>query len=689
MRTAFAILALLAAASPAIAVQDKEIQVSGSAGWNGRIARGEWTPVRIDLDNRGKKDADLVVAVTWGGSFATQSNPNPNLDGSTFFGRTGPTVRIPVSLPAKARKRLTLSLFTPDSPQISVWAFALDAESGRTLARGELLTRFLDPQKRLVGIVGKLKPDGLENDHLEAAALPAEELPEDWQGYAALDALIWLDGKATDLRSGAQADALKQWISSGGRFTLARGNALDLGGTSVADLLPVKLGATRPVVGTRENHLPVGPTVLLESSRRGGIVRAATEDGIPVVVEASRDAGLVTFVAFDPSQESFAASEDGRDFWKWLLHFETRTSPGEDLSVVRPPAAIGSMGLAEQAGRFPDISAPEIGGLFLLIILYLIVVGPLDYFLLRRLRKLEYTWFTFPAYVVAFTLFILFVGGAFIQRAAHQRELVVVDHYPETGFQRRRALSAVLAPSDVAYHAEDAQPLSSNFIQQYQTFETGGNLTDIRLRLTPKRVAENWMINRNYTGLALADRCESAPTEISYEIAAQDGVGIRLAVKNRSSLTYEASTLVTPNGVYWISAIPPGVSTVGGSRLAVSLTEYLKQEGAVQAIPEVDGRYRGNYRGDYDGAAGGQNEQQLQPFVRRALLAACFPTGPAAERFPQTGLARGLDATGWIRSGGSLLLSWGRDSVATVRFDPAPARYTSVVLHRFFQRPPP
>src|SRR4029079_11799424 len=93
---------------------------------------------------------------------------------------------------------------------------------------------------------------------------------------------------------------------------------------------------------------------------------------------------------------------------------------------------------------------------------------------------------------------------AFIQRAAHQRELVVVDHYPETGFQRRRVLSAVLAPSDVAYRTEDAQPLSSNFIQQYQTFETGGNLTDIRLRLTPKRVAENWLIKRNYNRLLTA-----------------------------------------------------------------------------------------------------------------------------------------------------------------------------------------
>src|SRR5476651_732502 len=114
MRTAFAILALLAAAGSAVAAQEKDLQVSGTAGWNGRVSRGDWTPVRIDLDNRGKKDADLIIAVTWGGSFATQSSPNPTLEGNSFYGRSGPTVQIPVLLPAKSRKRLSVILLTSD-----------------------------------------------------------------------------------------------------------------------------------------------------------------------------------------------------------------------------------------------------------------------------------------------------------------------------------------------------------------------------------------------------------------------------------------------------------------------------------------------------------------------------------------------------------------------------------------------
>src|SRR5260221_676865 len=173
------------------------------------------------------------------------------------------------------------------------------------------------------------------------------------------------------------------------------------------------------------------------------------------------------------------------------------------------------------------------------IILYLVVVGPLDYLLLRWLKRLEFTWFTFPTYVVLFTVFILVVGGAFIQRAAHQREIAVEDHYSDTGFTRRRVLSAVLAPADVIYKVEDAQPLSSNFIDQHLAFDTGGKITDVQISPGPVPIAGNWLLNRNYTGLAYSDRCDTGPAALSYTITSQDNVEVRLTVKNTSSQTLE------------------------------------------------------------------------------------------------------------------------------------------------------
>src|SRR5579862_6900668 len=687
MRAALLMLGLLPGAAAGIEQEDKEhqdVQVTGIAGWAGLATRGDWTPALIDLDNRGKKDLPLVLSVTWAAGFSYQSSTLPTLD--SVFGRAGPVHQIPLTLPAKSRKRLSLCLLTPEGPACNIWAFAQETRSGKTLGRGELPVRLADAQRRIVGIVGQARPGGLEDDHTSIATLQADELPEDWQGYSSLEALIWLDGRATELRSSAQVDALKRWISGGGRFYVARANTLNFAGTPIADLLPVTLGAGRELDSLGDSRFPDGPILVIENTLRKGAIRAEAH-GVPLVTEASQDAGRVTFVAMDPSRAPFTGSLLAKGFWDWLLGLGPPPPP-DRLEDERPPAAVGSLALSQYAGRFPDVAAPEIGGLFLLIILYLVVVGPLDYLLLRWLRRLEYTWFTFPAYVVLFTMFILLVGGAFIQRAAHQREIVVEDHYPDSGFVRRRVLSAVLAPADVIYRVEDAEPLSSNFIDQQRSFDTGGKLTDVQILPGPTPRATNWLLNRNYTGLAYSDRCDSAPAALRYVITYQDNVEIRLTIKNSSSETFEGSTLVTPKGIFWISSIPPGETSASGSRTAVTLKQWVEQEGQLPVRRDRTTRYARTYPGREESGPQGISEQDLNPSVRKALIGVAFSAGgPDAESL--TGFAKGIQARRWLESGGSILCTWPRSTGSVVRFDPKPGRYTTVALHRFFQGPSP
>jgi len=51
--------------------------------------------------------------------------------------------------------------------------------------------------------------------------------------------------------------------------------------------------------------------------------------------------------------------------------------------------------------------------LLLLLIVYLVVIGPLDQFWLKKIGKPMLTWITFPCYVVMFSLLIYFIGLGF------------------------------------------------------------------------------------------------------------------------------------------------------------------------------------------------------------------------------------------------------------------------------------
>src|SRR5688572_27954964 len=103
------LLAPLAAAAPAQAAQEKqEIQISGNAGWTGRVARGDWTPVFLDIDNRGKDDREIILAVTWAAPGASQSEANPTLQ--SLGARFGPVHEFPLVVPGKSRKRFSVPL---------------------------------------------------------------------------------------------------------------------------------------------------------------------------------------------------------------------------------------------------------------------------------------------------------------------------------------------------------------------------------------------------------------------------------------------------------------------------------------------------------------------------------------------------------------------------------------------------
>jgi hypothetical protein len=687
------LLVLLAAAAPALAQAERDpIEIKGQAGWGGRVSRGDWAPIAVDVDNRSPKDLEGTLVLVWAHQAPYQKRGRPGPE--SLEGRTGPRHEIPLAIAATARKRHAVSLIAPDGDSYSLWAFFISPK-GKILGSGELFTTALEAKKRLVAIVGQDRPEGLDLPDLVTVGLAPERLPEDWRGYAALEALIWLDGKATEMRSPAQLEALRAWVSSGGRLVVARANDVGIGGTPLMKLLPVRTRGGKEVDGLEglaavpgASGAPQGRTMILESSLLRGHA-PLLQDGIPLVVESAHDAGRVTFVAFDPSRTPFTQWKEARRFWSWLLQAPPRPDRGpnpEELATPRAPRILGSATLAQLAATFPDVAPPAIGGLFLLILLYLAVVGPGDYFLLRSLRRLELTWITFPVYVVAFTGLILLIGGAFMRTAAHQRETRVVDHFLETESSRERSIAAVLAPAHVSFRFEDAEPISQDFLSRTLYRGTGTELAALTVTHGRTREVREWILQRGATGLAAADRVAQAPPPLTYSIEAE-GDGCSVTVRNTGGVPYEAAMLVTPRGVYAVGSLPAGESRHRASKRHASARAWADAEGArpVRATPEE--RYGARWGDEQQERI---SERQLNDQVRKFLLGMSFPPRerPAAEE-DLTGMAQSLDATRWIESGGSALFAWSWAGETSLRFAPDPARKTSLTLSRFFLGPKP
>jgi len=104
-----------------------------------------------------------------------------------------------------------------------------------------------------------------------------------------------------------------------------------------------------------------------------------------------------------------------------------------------------------------------VGWLLLLLVVYLVVIGPLDRIWLKKIGKPMLTWITFPSYVVLFSLLIYFIGYQLRSGEMEWNELHVVDVSPhgERADLRGRVFCSAYSPANAKYNVASEQNFST------------------------------------------------------------------------------------------------------------------------------------------------------------------------------------------------------------------------------------
>jgi len=201
----------------------------------------------------------------------------------------------------------------------------------------------------------------------------------------------------------------------------------------------------------------VGVPVLAGTS---GVVEIREAD-LPLLVRQARGFGQVVYLALDPDQPPLANWADRGRLMARLL----------DLSSTSTEEAGGSRamlhyGFTDMAGQlrsaldcFPGVGLVPFWTVVALVIVYLLAIGPGDYFLLRRLlRRMQWTWVSFPLVVVLVT-----AGALALARAlkgdrvqVHQVDLVDVD--VGSGRVRGTTWANVFSPTTEPYDISLSPP---------------------------------------------------------------------------------------------------------------------------------------------------------------------------------------------------------------------------------------
>jgi hypothetical protein len=527
----------LAGAPPSLAQEEPAITVDVQAGYDGAYRLGDWFPVIVTIANDGP---DVRGTLEW-----------------RFSGRDDePTFQRAIDLPRGSRKRITMDVFARDlvrSGQIRL------LDDGAVLAEQEVTVEAVDQGRFLIGVVSSdpallnslnslniSASGGATVRHIAADALP--ERPVSLRGINAL----FLHDVDTAAFTQPQRDALAQWVQIGGQLVIGGGSAGQRTVAGLADLAPVEVtgGITQgdlsplgQIAGAAPP--PQGAATLSEARPRENAAGLPT--ALPLVYRWMRGAGVVTFTAFDISSLRGWTGEP--ELWGRLLAPIDVLAPGLDARQRR-------LNLLQTTLRLPSLGLPSAWALLLFLIGYILIIGPINYLVLRRLNRLEWAWLTVPAGVLVFAsgLYVVGFGLRGGQSQVNQVAIVQGSEGQPRGFAT--AFVGLFSPRRASYTLLFP---SNTLVSEARTWNDLTNETSTSIESDAGMEVPNVLVDVGSVRTFMTESAVDVPASVESDVR-NDGGQITGQIRNTGSQPLEDAFVIRGSAYQSIGRLDPGAS---------------------------------------------------------------------------------------------------------------------------------
>lgn len=622
-------MAIAARPVPAAAAEAPTMEAAVMLDGHGRV--GSWMAIEVRLRNDGP-------------AMTGELRLTGGMQRKTTFGAA-------VDLPPQSNQVHLLYAQPP------AFGGVLDVElvaGGRTVATTPVAFTVHDQSQLVVGVVAE-QPESIvpQLDLVPSpnggrpAVIPLRpaDLPERVEAWATLDRLIWQDAESGQL-SPAQGEALRGWIAGGGRLVIAGGTA----GAGVLsgfpdDLLPYRPAATVDVAPASLSSLlgdvPVAATdvpALAGDLARG---RALVTVGDRVVAaDMSFGSGSVTILGFDPGHGWIADLDAVESLWRRLLPPRTGgpVIGGDDSPLVNA------------VSQLPALALPPIGGLLVLLGGYILLIGPINYLVLRRLDRREWAWVTMPVLILVFAAGAYGFGAALRGLDVIVNEVAIVRGAAGTTQGTAQVYLGLFSPSRGTYQVEVpggallSAPMAGDFLG-------GASAALDVLQGDPARIRD-LAVGFGSLRTVRAETASPVPL-IEADLRLEDGT-LRGTVSNRSDQRLERAAVVVGTSVVVLGDLAPG----GTQQIQLPIREAPFGQ-------SLSDRILGNA---FFGSPVGATDSAQRGLVRRAVI-------------DQLTYDPTFSAPGQLQAESPVLLAWGTGRVLDVRVSGQQPRRTGNVLY--------
>lgn len=433
-------LAVPPLATPAVA-QNALVSLTVEAGYEGYFREGKWTPVRILLSNTG---ADISGTLR---IFATDvvNDPSEAYAASIDLPQ-GSSKGVFIYLPLSSQaQQVRVELATTDR------VIASETRPVRPARVSDILFAVITESPRGSVDLRNFR-SGIGDSY--QANWRTENVPRLGEALHGLDALILTDADSGNL-STDQREAIRDWVLAGGHLIVTGGPNWQRTAAGVAGLLPVQPNGTLTLTSISplarfagmSDALAVpsgGSIVVTQSVLLPGSEVLAEQSGTPLLARRKLGGGVVDYLAVDPGLEPLLSWANRGQFWFTLLTTSGQR-PTWTNGIINPDRAIAA------ADQIKGLRLPDVAQLAVFLMIYIIVIGPLNYLILRRLNRREWAWFSIPLIVILVAGLYYATGFNLRGTQAIVNRLALVQVWPGTERGQVDAVIGVLAPRRSVY----------------------------------------------------------------------------------------------------------------------------------------------------------------------------------------------------------------------------------------------
>lgn len=239
-------------------------------------------------------------------------------------------------------------------------------------------------------------------------------LPEDSQGLAMANVIVVDEVAIADLTQ-KQQEALLKWVQDGGTLLLGAADQINATAGIFKEYLPLSLSQEMTAISAEAlTKLSGGgiftqPISVYAATSSEGSLPVLTENNAVLAAKKKVGSGEVIQTTFSLGDQPLASMDGYGALLAKVINIQSISQQGMMRQGQSPLDQI-SYELRNINELFPSFEV-SVSYMLIVIILYILIIGPILYFVLKKADKREHAWWIIPSISVVLSI-VLFIVGA-------------------------------------------------------------------------------------------------------------------------------------------------------------------------------------------------------------------------------------------------------------------------------------